>query len=208
MSETVLSRLRLDWDGDGTFSNSLSEIPGSRIMRPFQWTRGYNSATSGIDSPVPGQLDISLTNADGLYSPFNSTSPLAGKIVPGIGITLDCAWNEDNPQWVRVFTGKVLDRFQPLASIGQPKRVRIRAQGLMAALSLAEVTLPPYIKDGGAASRIDELVSDLFSHVADAPVLVERQHGRDYRPEVLARLFGDCARTAARFERSGAWRRV
>ena len=76
-------RIRVDWDGDGTFGNAHADVT-SRLVRMPTAKRGRNYASQIYGRSEAGYFEAVLQNFDGLYDRFNAGSDLVGLVVPGI----------------------------------------------------------------------------------------------------------------------------
>ena len=75
-------RLRVDWDGDGTFGNAHADVTGDLVALP-KAIRGRNYADQIYGRSEAGYLEAILRNASGLYNRFDDNSDLADLVVPG-----------------------------------------------------------------------------------------------------------------------------
>ena len=73
-------RLRVDWDGDGTFGNAHSDVTGALVALP-RAVRGRNYGDQIYGRSEAGNLEAVLRNVDGLFARFDSTLALADLVV-------------------------------------------------------------------------------------------------------------------------------
>lgn len=87
----------VDWDNDGNWAGAYHDItddvllPASGLSMP--WHRGKDQQ---FGNATTGMLETPLINADGKYSPENTTGPLYGKVKPyrpiGLRAYFDGVW--------------------------------------------------------------------------------------------------------------------
>lgn len=86
---SVIYEFMVDWDSSlwsatPNFSEAIDNI--TRFVKmPYYLERGENTE---LGNCVSGTLDIILNNEDNRFSPFNTSSPLYGKIRPWLPIRL------------------------------------------------------------------------------------------------------------------------
>ena len=78
---TATYRYYVDWDGDNCFSLPGEDISAFAFEATWEYGRDYASQLSGRSKA--GSCRISLDNSNSRFSPFNSSSPLYGQMLPG-----------------------------------------------------------------------------------------------------------------------------
>lgn len=144
-----------DWDGDGLFANAYSNL-NSRIASPVSTIRGRDEASSLIGRSIAGHAATKLRNYDGLFSSYNASSPLAGKLLPNRKIR---AWSL-TPHTYVLWTG-VVDSIDPSSADGEPEPfASLIASGIFRVLGdQTHLVSPPSVTDG--------LTSDVLEAVLD-----------------------------------------
>ena len=89
--------LEVDWDGDGLFANTYSNVSGD-LIPPIITSRGRDYGSMVYGRSIAGTLSNRLRNTDGnRYDRFNNYSPLHELVVPGrqvrllMGLDIDTA---------------------------------------------------------------------------------------------------------------------
>lgn len=70
-----------DWENNGDFAGDYDNLTARVVGRPA-WTRGRAQASQLLARSEPGTARLKLRNHDGLFSTFNTSSPLYGNLVP------------------------------------------------------------------------------------------------------------------------------
>jgi hypothetical protein len=125
--------LRVDWDNDGDFLDTGEDV-SSRVAR-LEWQRGRDNASALTGRSISGKLTAMLDNRSEDYSSFNTSSPLAGNVLPGRKVQLKTT----SPS-ATLWTG-FLDRVVPRPSLRGPKRAQLVAFGPLAHLNQRRVYL-------------------------------------------------------------------
>ena len=126
--------LAVDWNADGDFSDSGENIT-ARTMK-CEWKRGNDYASQLVGKAVAGTLIAELNNESGDYSTFNTSSPLAGNLVPGRKVKLT---GNDGTTTRTLWSGFV-DSIEPLPSAKGGNRARLKAIGPLGYLNKFEVS--------------------------------------------------------------------
>jgi len=124
------NQLALDWFRNGTYEGAYDDVSDDVNGDPVVITYGRDQA-SATSQAVAGKLGFGLNNLDRRYSPENSASPIAGKVVPGtptryqvtsedvittlFGGVLDSVDSDPNAA-AKTFTGEALDAWGLLSS--------------------------------------------------------------------------------------------
>ncbi len=187
----VTFTVEVDWHADGTWTEETARVRRVRARAGF----------AGLRSPVaaPGTCALTLDNRDRRFSPGNSASPLAGKLLPGRAVRVRAS--EDGNTWT-LFRGMIA-RIAPEAG-AWPGAVTITCADGIARLARARVSVPH-----ADAVPVDEAVSDLVSAVYTPPALSAADngdslahYGRTWEPEhttVLDALADICRAVYGRF---------
>jgi len=128
-----------DWDNDGNYSSANDDITSDTLS--VSYSRGRDFASQLTGNSTAGKLTAVLNNDDGKYSPDNTSSPLTGKIKPGLSIKLTGGQGESFPysfpftfdestQWV----GR-LERIMPSPSSTSLKTAKLEAFGVLGYLN-------------------------------------------------------------------------
>ena len=124
----------MDWNNDGDFSDTGENIT-SRTMK-VEFTRGNDYASQLVGKVVSGVLNAEINNTSGDYSTFNTSSPLAGNLVPGRKVKLT---GNDGSTTRTLWTG-FIDSIQPIPSVNGANLARIKAIGPLGYLNKFEVS--------------------------------------------------------------------
>lgn len=106
-------QLGADWSRHGTYANAAEDLttPGAWYVDDtditITWGRGEARAT---EDAIVGKLTASLNNQSRTFSPENTASPIAGKVLPGVPMR----YQVTNPATAATGTlfGGVLDEFE------------------------------------------------------------------------------------------------
>lgn len=84
-------RLAVDWGGDGFFTGSGEDSTGD-VLDGGRWTFGYGRDQTRQLSPGSiGRSGFTVCNADRIYSPENTSSPLHDFLQPGRRVTMEAS---------------------------------------------------------------------------------------------------------------------
>ena len=137
-TSTRLWRFRVDWDGDGSFSNANSDISVD-VLSMRRASRGRNYEDQLYGKSEAGRLTLTLRNDDNKYDRFNQMSELSDLVVPGREVrfeTREPGSTSHEVQW----TGFV-DDIKKLPRISGNDQVELRAFGILARLTQREISV-------------------------------------------------------------------
>ena len=136
--------LKIDWDDDNVFTGTGEDVSSRLIQLEWQVGRDYASQLIGVS--LAGRLIAILDNTSGDYSSYNTSSPLAGNLIPGHKVqlqggsgsfpyTFPIVFN-DKPQW----TGFLIE-LEPLPKMDGRDLVKLEAWGPLGWLNEEDVEL-------------------------------------------------------------------
>ncbi|SCZ80387.1 hypothetical protein [Acidaminobacter hydrogenoformans] len=125
--------LEIDWNNDDDFSDVYEAVTTNVISIETRRGRDYASQLTGRTSP--GRLIAVLKNPSGLYSSYNTLSPLYGSILPGRKVRLRTTAPVASTLW----TG-VLSRITPTGSNFGVPTVQLEAIGPLARLNYKSIS--------------------------------------------------------------------
>lgn len=115
MAGNPVAKVLFDWDMNGNFTGTfddcsalLGDDPGTDVL---SIDRGANFEGSGATA---GQASIRLQNRDNRFTAGYASSPIAGKVVPGVPVRLQGIYSGTT---YPLFEGRV-NRFSPSAEFG------------------------------------------------------------------------------------------
>lgn len=128
----------VDWDNDGNYGNANSDITSDVI--DVSWSRGRDYASQLSGNSKSGKLTAMLHNTSGKYSPNNTSSPLTGKIEPGLRFKLNAGTGSFPYTFPILFNGVPhfvgrLEEIKPQPSSQGAKRARLVAYGSLGFLN-------------------------------------------------------------------------
>jgi len=126
--------LSVDWNGDDAFSGTGENVTARTLQ--CEWRRGNDYASQLVGKAISGTLTAILTNESGDYSTFNTSSPLAGNLVPGRKVKLT---GNDGSTTFTLWSG-FLDSIEPLPSATGANTARLKAIGPLGYLNKFEVS--------------------------------------------------------------------
>jgi hypothetical protein len=96
---TATYRYYADWDGNNSFGDPGEDISACAFEATWEYGRDFASQLSGRSKA--GSCRIVLDNSDGRFSPFNVSSPLYGKMVPGrrVRVTMQIGAGAEVVMW-------------------------------------------------------------------------------------------------------------
>lgn len=84
----------VDWTSDGDFDGAYDDVTSDVLQRgPVQFSYGRDQARQ-IGSPKVGSLQMTLCNADRLYSPENPDSPIADDLSPAAPVKVETVYDD------------------------------------------------------------------------------------------------------------------
>ena len=96
---TATYRYCADWDGDNSFISPGEDISAFVFEATWEYGRDYASQLNGRTKA--GSCRLTLDNSDSRFSPFNSSSPLYGQMLPGrrVRITMQIGGGAEVTMW-------------------------------------------------------------------------------------------------------------
>jgi len=144
--------LEVDWDGDDDFNDTGEDVSGNVFS--IQTRRGRDYASMIVGRATGGKLRANLFNFDGDYSPFNTSSPLFGNLLPGRKVRL----RSTSPVTKVLWTGKV-DRIIPNIALKGLPLATLEASGIFINLN---VPLSSSVYSGGSTGgSLDSILDDI-----------------------------------------------
>lgn len=119
---TAVYVLEVDWNNDGDFGDANEDVTADVLS--VQTKRGRDYASQLTGRAVAGRLEAVLKNPDGVYSSFNSASPIYGSILPGRKVRL----RTTSPSAATLWTG-YLERIVPAGTAGGYPTALLEASG-------------------------------------------------------------------------------
>lgn len=144
----VTVRCYIDWDANGNFTGTYDEVSAETLN--VSTRRGRSSVN---DEFSPGTLSLALENSSGRYSAYNSSSPLYGKILPGLPIKVTATHNSIT---YPIFYGYITD-YTEQRSQGSSPVVAINATDGSDILRFGEVKIALC-----AGKRVDQILTDIL----------------------------------------------
>ena len=86
---TATYRVQIDWDDDGDFADTGENVTGRTLDRSSIIVEYGRDQARALSPPSPGRAAFELDNRSFDYSPENSSSPLAGLILPARPVLID-----------------------------------------------------------------------------------------------------------------------
>ena len=139
LSQTVLTvredprapwRVEVDWDGDDSFANDLSDVTDLLVAIPTcKRGRDYTGSLEGI--ALAGILECTVLDEEAIFDRENSASPLFGKVLPGRRVRVRVL---RNGEYTTIWSG-VLDQPSPAYKYGNFRHVTIPALGPLSLLN-------------------------------------------------------------------------
>ncbi len=136
--DNAIYRLEVDWDGDGTFAHSLSNVWDDLVSLRAQRGRNFREMVYGRS--VAGHLQARLRNDTGRYSRFNSESVLFKLVVPGKRVRLRMRASR-SASYVTIWGGQLFSIDGDPRASGDD-RVTLTAYGPLADLTQREISVP------------------------------------------------------------------
>lgn len=143
--------LEVDWDDDGDFGDTGEDI--TSVLWAVECERGRNYASQLTGRAQAGRLVATLDDRVGDYAPFNTSSPIAGDVVPARRVRLRAT----APVAATIWTG-FLDRIQPQREVGKHGKAVLYASGALGRLNGKRVNPPA--SSGAATGTLIGLVLD------------------------------------------------
>ncbi len=164
--------LQVDWDDDDVFTGTGEDVT-ARLLH-VEWERGRDNISQLTGRSISGRLTAVLLNTSGDYSSFNTSSPIAGNIVPGRKVRLDGGSGSFPYTFPIVFNDKphfvgFLETLVPVPDIHGRDVAILEAWGPLGYLNEKKVSMAMQtsIKTGDA---LDELLDDAGWPSADRAI--------------------------------------
>ena len=113
----------VDWNGDNDFLDDYEDI--SAYVFEASWSYGRDHASQLTGKSIAGLCTLLLKNTDKRFSPFNTSSPLYGSLLPGRKIKITMTVGAST---VTMFSG-FLDSIDPEKEIGGRAMATLRGIG-------------------------------------------------------------------------------
>lgn len=143
--------VRIDWNGDGTFS-AVGDDVTKRVLERTTLSMTYGRDQVRALSPIsPGEAELEINNQSRDYSPENAASPLAGNVLPGRDLRIQATVAGVTYSLYRGF----LDDYDVLPDV-ETKSVKLSAVDLLGRFRDATVSidLQSGIRTGAAIGLI------------------------------------------------------
>lgn len=177
--------VRIDWNGDGTFS-AVGDDVTKRVLERTMLSMSYGRDQVRALSPIsPGEAELEINNSSRDYSPENTSSPLAGNILPGRDLRVQATVSGVTYSLYRGF----LDDYNVLPDV-ETKTVKLTAVDLLGRFRDASVSidLQSSIRTGEAIGLIlDKMGWPTASRDLDPGATVIRWYWEE-RTDALAAL--------------------
>jgi len=146
-------KLQVDWANDGSWTGTGETIDMGRV-RSIACSFGRDRASQLTGKCKAGTFQAVLDNRSGDYTPFNSSSPIYGLILPGRPVRLlgTSAGQDDQPIWQGFLT-----RITPQVFLGGDATAIIQATGPLGQVNLDQIEVPMV-----ASQRTDQVVDDIL----------------------------------------------
>ena len=136
--------LQVDWNDDGDFADTGEDVT-ARLLH-LEWERGRDYASQLTGRSISGKLRAVLLNTSGDYSSFNTSSPIAGNIVPGRKVRLDGGTGSFPYTFPIVFNDKphfvgFLDKLTPVPNVSGRDVAILEAWGPLGYLNQKHVSV-------------------------------------------------------------------
>ncbi len=150
----LLYSLEVDWDGDTLFENPYCNVSEALDEMQYYVGRDYASQLQGRSSA--GRLQAHLLNDEGIYSPSNASSPIAGLMLPGRRVRARSVTG-DTTLW----TGFTASAPKALAAVGSPPTASIEAVGPFALLANSNLKINPPLMRNVRSGAVINMILDL-----------------------------------------------
>lgn len=176
-------KLLADWNQDGLFGHAQSDL--SAVWIRANWRLGMREPYQSLADEAEATID--LINTDGRFNPDNTSSPLYGKLVPGVRIWIRGV-DEDAETATTMYKGR-LERVVPYwepgsgALSGQALAALI-CSGWKQMLQETKVNIPLY-EDWHSSKALIHMLDDLGIDTAkvDGGVTILPYYGGDEAKE-------------------------
>lgn len=135
--DTATYRYFVDWNNDGDFGDSNENI--SAYVLSSSWRSGRRT---DVDYDTAGSCSLVLDNSTSIFSSFNSSSPLYGKILPNlrVKVTMQIGAGSEVTMWL----GR-LESIVPAVNLAPDTSINtaeLTAYGILAQFTEGEVDVP------------------------------------------------------------------
>jgi len=134
-----LYRFLADWNDDDLFTHAESDL--TQKVWTLRCRRGRDSASTLKGRSVAGTLSATLYNPSGIFSSFNTVSPIFGLILPRIKVKFQMRIVAPDA-WVDLWTGWLIT-IVPENPIRELPRARLSAHGSLALLNADDARVSP-----------------------------------------------------------------
>jgi len=155
---TTTWTIAIDWDRNNQYTDSYDDVTSRTIM--VDWFLGTRSVYQ--ETADDALLRLYLNNADGRYSPENTTSPLYGKVAPFRTVRVQ----SNDGTTTRTHWIGWIESVQPSVGVSGERLLRITAAGPMQFLKAAETQIA--LQEN---QRTDAIISKLVDEVVIPPAL-------------------------------------
>ncbi len=145
--------VEVDWNDDLDYGDTGEDIT-SRVL-DLRFSRGRDNSSSLAVVSTAGRLQALLNNDSKDYSPFNTSSPLTGNLLPRRKIRVRITAPVNGTMWTGWITEIIPD-----SQAGPSRRVRIKANGALAFAGEHESTVPMR-----TSRRTDQAIGDILDSV-------------------------------------------
>ena len=150
--------LEVDWDADGDYGDANEDV--SADLLNVEFLRGCKFASQLTGRSEAGSLKALLRNPDGLYSPSNASSALAGKLLPGRKLRFRVTGDDAKTRW----TG-FIEKLTPKHISSDGLVVELQAAGPMSLLD-AKVN-PPASTGALTGTHVAAVLDEAGWHLVD-----------------------------------------
>ena len=156
---TIEHRLRVDWDGNRSFSSRYANVFGDLVPGSLRCTRGRSYGPQAVSQAAAGELSFTLRNNTGKYDPQNQASPLAGRLSGGQHVQFAMRDPASRVPWRSQWRG-YLDEPTVRRYRTKYSEVDFRALGFFAQTAATTVDLPARtgVTTSAAATAIRDAV--------------------------------------------------
>lgn len=85
----ITPKVYVDWSDNGNFAQSYEDV-SAYVLPGLSWSRGRSEINQDFGA---GSATITLRNGTGIFTPFNSSSPIYGQMIPGRQIKVEAVHN-------------------------------------------------------------------------------------------------------------------
>jgi len=146
-------KLQVDWANDGSWTGTGETIDMGRV-RGISCSFGRDRASQLTGRSKAGSLRATLDNRSGDYSPFNTSSPIYGNILPGRPVRLlgTSTTQSDQAIWQGYLT-----KVTPQVHLGGDATAILQATGGLGKINLDQIEVGMV-----TSQRTDQIVDDIL----------------------------------------------